>query len=74
MIQGINQHSHNLRTNDDSFLLHIPKPHKEIFKSTYSYMSAVNWNSLPLIVRSSQSINTFLHLCKQYLLDNGVPT
>ena len=59
---------YNLRSDNDNFMLKIPFPHKEIFKSSLSYACASNWNKLPNIIRSSQSLIAFKCSCKKYAI------
>ena len=48
--------------------LHLPKPRTNMMKRSFSYKGAYLWNSLPIEVRESQSLNGFKYKCKQYLL------
>ena len=51
---------YNSHSDNDMFMLKIIHfPHKEIFKSSLSYACASNWNKLPNIIRSSQSLVAF---------------
>ena len=53
---------YNICSDNDMFMLKIPFPHKEIFKSSLSYACASNWNKLLNIIRSSQSVKSMLFL------------
>ena len=59
---------YNLCSDNDNFMLKIPFPHKEIFKSSLSYACASNWNKLPNIIRSSQSLIAFKCSCKKHAI------
>ena len=42
--------------------LYTPKPYCELFRKSFMYSGAAIWNSLPLHVRNSTSVNTFKYL------------
>ena len=48
--------------------LHLPKPRTNMMKRSFSYKGAQLWNSLPIELHESQSLNGFKYKCKQYLL------
>ena len=70
----VNLQSHSrfysLRSSSSQFILNVPFPHKEVFKQSFSYSSAILWNSLPLDIRTSLSLNNFKRLCKNYVLSS----
>ena len=61
---------YSLRSSSSQFTLNVPFPHKEVFKQSFSYSSAILWNSLPLDIRTSLSLNNFKRLCKNYVLSS----
>ena len=48
-------------------LLKVPKPNKEIFKKSLQYSGSNLWNTIPQMVRSSNSLNSFKSNCFSYL-------
>ena len=61
---------YSLRSSSSQFTLNVPFPRKEVFKQSFSYSSAILWNSLPLDIRTSLSLNNFKRLCKNYVLSS----
>ena len=59
--------NHNLRSNSNHFLLHVPFPHKEIFKQSLCYAAPVLWNKLPDNIHSASSIFAFKRLLKNFI-------
>ena len=59
---------YNLRSDNDMFMLKILFSHKEIFKSSLCYAYGSNWNKLPNIIRSSQSLIALKCSCKKYAI------
>jgi hypothetical protein len=57
-----------LRASDDRYTLHVPFPHKEMFKSSLSYSCPFQYNKLPLEVKSSQSVAIFKYKCKHHIM------
>ncbi len=45
----------------------VPKPRNTIFKSSFSYSGAIIWNSIPLEIRKSNSLNTFSNNCLKWM-------
>ena len=61
---------YSLRSSSSKVTLNVPFPHKEVFKQSFSYSSAILWNSLPLDIRNSLSLINFKRLCKNYVLSS----
>ena len=68
------QNNYNLRSVNNELSLNIPFPRTELFKQSFSYSSAVSWNSLalPSNIRSILSLHIFKRSCKGYILSNFV--
>jgi exonuclease III len=64
--------SHNLRSNNNHLMLHVPFARKEIYKQSFSYSVAVSWNKLPVNVRSCSSVLTFKSLLNDFIMSNDV--
>ena len=45
----------------------IPKPKLNLFKNSLSYSGAIVWNSIPLEIKNSNSLNMFVNKCKAWL-------
>lgn len=45
----------------------VPKPNINLFKDSLSYSGAVIWNSVPLEIKNSQSVNTFVTKCVAWM-------
>ena len=45
----------------------IPKPKLNLFKNSLSYSGAIIWNSIPLEIKNSNSLNMFVNKCKAWL-------
>ena len=56
----------NLRTVTNRNFL-IPKPKLNLFKNSLSYSGAIIWNSIPLEIKNSNSLNMFVNKCKAWL-------
>lgn len=61
-----NVHSHNTRQLNH---LHIVKWHLNIRKFSFRVHGAQLWNSIPLNIRESKSLNIFKSKMKRYLLE-----
>ena len=48
----------------------LPKTRIDLFKSSFSFQGAIQWNSLPLEIRLSTSIQIFKDRLKTFLLDD----
>ena len=48
-----------------NFLIAKPKPN--LFKNSLSYSGAIIWNSIPLEIKNSNSLNMFVNKCKAWL-------
>ena len=59
--------NHSLVSNSSHFLLHLPFPHKDIFKQSLCYAAPVLWNKLPDNIRSASSIIAFKELLKNFI-------
>ena len=58
--------TYNLRDSDGTFA--IPQPHTNYCKRSLSYSGVVLWNSLPLNIRQSLSLNEFKSKLKNLIL------
>ena len=45
----------------------IPRPKLNLFKNSLSYSGAIIWNSIPLEIKESNSLNIFVNKCKAWL-------
>ena len=63
------KHTHNLRSSNDTHLLQIPSHETKITLGDRAFACAAPrlWNSLPLNIRNSQSLNTFKTKLKTHL-------
>ena len=52
----MDRHQHNTRRKEDSIL---PKPKTEQLKRTFRYSTAQIWNSSPVDIRKSETLNAF---------------
>ena len=41
----------------------IPKPKTNLFKNSFSYSGALVWNSIPLWIKNSSTIESFTNNC-----------
>ena len=57
-----------ISSNSSHFLLHVPFPHKEIFKQSLCYAAPVLWNKFPDNILSASSIFAFKRLLKNFIL------
>ena len=57
-----NLNAYNLRNNE--LCLNVPYPRTSHFKQSFSYVGAITWNSLPVTIKSSQTIDQFKLACK----------
>ena len=62
--------TYNLRDSDGT--LAIPQPCTNYCKRSLSYSGVVLWNSLPLNIRQSLSLNEFKSKLKNYDFDSGL--
>ena len=62
--------TYNLRDSDGT--LAIPQPRTNYCKRRLSYSGVVLWNSLPLNIRQSLSLNEFKSKLKNYDFDSGL--
>ena len=62
--------TYNLRDSDGT--LAIPQPRTNHCKRSLSYSGVVLWNSLPLNIRQSLSLNEFKSKLKNYDFDSGL--
>ena len=62
---------YNLGSNSSPLLLQVPFPRKEIFKQSFIYSAPIEWNNLPVNIRTFNSFECFKRTCtcKRYLLD-----
>ena len=62
-------HSHNLRSSHDNLLLQIPSHKTKITLGDRAFVCAAPkvWNNLPLVIRKSESLNTFKSRLKGHL-------
>ena len=44
-----------------------PKPILNLFKNSLSYSGATIWNSIPLEIKNSNSLDVFVNKCKAWL-------
>ena len=45
----------------------IPKPKLNLFKNSLSYSGAIIWNSIPLEIKTSISLDSFVNKCKAWM-------
>ena len=45
----------------------IPKPKLNLFKNSLSYSGATIWNSIPLDIKTSKSLDSFVNKCKAWM-------
>ena len=45
----------------------IPKPKLNLFKNSLSYSGAIIWNSIPLEIKNSNSLDIFVNKCKAWM-------
>ena len=45
----------------------IPKPKLNLFKNSLSYSGAIIWNSIPLEIKNSNSLDIFVKKCKAWM-------
>ena len=65
-MQNLNSSQLNLRsTSNRNFL--IPKPKINLFKNSLSYSGALVWNSIPLWIKNSDTIQSFSKNCLQWM-------
>ena len=62
--------TYKLRDSDGT--LAIPQPHTNYCKRSLSYSGVVLWNTLPLNIRQSLSLNQFKSKLKNYDFDSGL--
>ena len=62
--------TYNLRDSDGTFA--IPQPRTNYCKRSLSYNGVVLWNSLPLNIRQSLSLNEFKSKLKNYDFDGSL--
>ena len=71
MLTYVSQH-HDRHTKSTVLdLLRIPRSHSAYFDRAFSVQGPKLWNSLPVDIRNSTSINRFKHELKCYLLYNN---
>ena len=51
--------SYNLRSLDSQLDLHVPKPRLEFSRKSFTYYGPKIWNSLPVEIRNSKTVNEF---------------
>ena len=61
--------NYSLRSNSQHSL-HIPFPHKELYKKSLKYSGSHIWNILPISVKSAPNFICFKRACKQFILTN----
>ena len=54
----LNKSIHRLNTRQSNDI-HLPKPNFEVFKKSFIYSAAYNYNSLPNSIKQSTSLNNF---------------
>ena len=57
-------------TSNKNFL--IPKPKISLFKNSLSYSGALVWNSIPLWIKNSSTIEAFTINCLQWMKGDSV--
>ena len=60
-----NSHLNLRSTSNKNFL--IPKPKISLFKNSLSYSGALVWNSIPLWIKNSSTIESFTINCLQWM-------
>lgn len=62
----------NLRSvTNNNFL--IPKPKINLFKNSFSYSGALVWNSIPLRIKKSNTLESFTNTCIQWMKGGDMP-
>ena len=62
-------HSRNLRSVENDLLM-IPFSKTRYYGRSFAIQGAKQWNSLPISIRNTPSLNIFKHNVKMYLLEN----
>ena len=62
-------YSRNLRSTSTNNLI-VPRPNTNMFKKSFTYSAAVEWSSLPSMIKCSNSIVTFKEKCIKHLQIN----
>ncbi len=52
----------------------VPKPRNNLFKNSLSYSGALIWNSIPLDVRTSKTLDAFTTNCLNWLQNKCLTT
>ena len=50
----------------------IPKPKINLFQNTFSYSAALVWNSIPLWIKNSSTIESFTNNCLKWMNSNSI--
>ena len=45
----------------------IPKPKLNLFENSLSYSGAIIWKSIPLEIKTSKSLDSFVNKCKAWM-------
>ena len=45
----------------------VPRPKLNLFKNSLTYSGAIIWNSIPLEIKNSNSLNIFVNKCKAWM-------
>ena len=70
-MQNLNSSQLNLRSTANRNFL-IPKPKISLFKNSLSYSGALVWNSIPLCIKNSDTIQSFSKKCLQWMKSGSV--
>ena len=71
MLTYVSEHHERQTRSTVLDLLHIPRSHSAYFDRAFSVQGPKLWNSLPVDIRNSTSINRFKRELKRYLLYNN---
>ena len=66
-ISNLYTHTPSRYSNSRNYHLSLPKPRIDIFKTSISFSGAYLWNTLPLTVRSCQSLSSFKRKLREHL-------
>ena len=50
----------------------IPKPKINLFKNSFSYSGALVWNSIPLWIKNSSTIESFTNNCLKWMNSDSI--
>lgn len=59
--------THHLRSETNKNLTLRAKPRTNYYKQSFSYNSFIVWNDIPMLIKTSRSVNSFKSRCKDFL-------